>query len=490
MNILELNIQNVRSIKSLKLSLPLKPALYALTGKNATGKSTVMASIANLFFDNLLGVFFLNSAQDGSKISYSYNNNELIYTFENGNWAKSGSQNFLHGFYEGSIIHGNRFRDTNYYALYSAQKVKKNELIKANNYIKENLGYILHDDKEFYKDLYKLPSDRAKQIFKFRGTPYFIIRNDKLISQLSLSTGENLLISLLHSIDNQLFKRKDKIDDYLILLDEVELALHPAALIRLLRFLKDLSKQRDVTIYFSTHSTDLIRSIDPSNIYFLNKHIDDSVEVINPCYPAYATRNIYMHDGYDYLILVEDILTKKMVDWLLKKANLKGSKLIHILPCGGWENVVSMHQEIMTSNFLGIGKKAFTILDGDVENEYKTKFLDNGLHKNLNVAFLPIQSAEKFLRKKLCDDIDHKMFRHFNDSFFHKKSLDDIMSEYKTQNFDTDKKGKVLLSIIKEEIEKQNSNFEDVTSLIVEYIVENENMEKLISRFSKTFSNY
>jgi predicted ATPase len=487
MNTLELKIENVRSIKSLALSFPLKPALYAMTGKNASGKSTVMAAIANLFFDEILDNFFQNSAQNGSKIEYLYKNIGFSYVYDGYRWQQHGRKIYIHGFYEGSLIHGNRFRDANYKALYSASRVRKEELIAANKYIIENLGLILHDNKEYYKDLFKLPSDRAKEIFKFRGSPYFLIKNDKPISQLSLSTGENLLISLLHSITNQLSKRRGREDDYFVLLDEVELALHPAALMRLVVFLRKLSSESNVAIYFSTHSTDLIRSIDPANIYFLNKHTDDTVEVINPCYPAYATRNIYMHDGYDYLILVEDVLTKKMIDWLLRKSNLKGSKLIHILPCGGWENVVAMHQEIMTSNFLGVGKKAFTILDGDVEHEYKSKYTDKGLHRNLNTAFLPIQSAEKFLRKKLYDELDHKMFRHFNDAFFHKKSLDDTMVEYKHNHGNNDTKGKALLRIIKEELVKQNTTFDDITTLIIEYIVENENMDALISRFNNTF---
>lgn len=488
MNQLRLTIENVRSIKSCTIEFPLKPDLYAITGKNASGKSTIMAAIANLFFNDILKSFFENSATEGSKISYSYKNFILTYTLLNNNWKKTGQDIYLHGFYEGSIIHGNRFRDTNYKALKQAALVEINELSKADKYIIENLGIILHDDVCYYHDLYKVSSDRAKQIFHFRESPYFLIKNKKPISQLSLSTGENLLISLLHSINNQLLRRRGKDDDYFILLDEVELALHPAALMRLIIFLRELAKKQNVAIYFSTHSTDLIRSLDPSNIYFMNKHHDDSIEIINPCFPAYATRNIFMHDGYDYLILVEDILTKKLIDWLLKKSNLKKSKLIHILPCGGWEIVISMHQEIMTSNFLGFGKKAFTVLDGDVEQEFKTKYLSNGLHKNLNVAFLPIQSAEKFLRKKLYNDIDTKMFRHFNDCFFHKKSLDEIMAEYKSKYGDIDTKGKTLLRLIKSAIEEQNANFDDMTTNILEYIVENENMDSLINRFSKTFN--
>jgi len=487
MNTLKLTVENLRSIKKLELELPLSPGLYAITGKNGSGKSTSMAAIANLFYNDILKNYFDNSTEEGSAITYEYKNIKLTHKYENKKWIQEGRQIYMHGFYEGSLIHGNRFRDSHFKALMNASKVKKQELITTNPEIIKNLGLILHDNEDHYKNLQKLPSDRSKEIFKFRSSPYFLVNGDKLISQLSLSTGENLLLSLLHSIFTHIQKRKDREDEYFILLDEVEMALHPSALLRLLNFLEKLASQYHLAIYFSTHATDLIRNIDPNNIFFLNKHHDNSVEVINPCFPAYATRNIYMHDGYDYLILVEDILTKKIVNWILKKENLLGSKLVHILPCGGWENVIGMHQEIMTSNFLGAGKKAFTVLDGDAETLFNKKYKDLGLHKNLNIAFLPIHSAEKYLRNKLFDSVDHKFFRHFNDVFFHKTPLDTLIQNYSKKYGATDKRGKVLLKQIEFELQNSKTSLEDIANEMVEYIVHHEKMDVLADRIKRTF---
>lgn len=488
MNTLKLTIENLRSIKKLDLELPLSPGLYAITGKNGSGKSTSMAAIANLFYDDILKNYFNNSTEEGSSITYNYKNINLVHKYINEKWTQEGRYIYMHGFYEGSLIHGNRFRDSHFKALMNASRVKKAELISANSEIKKNLGLILHDDENHYVNLQKLPSDRSKEIFKFRSSPYFLVNGEKLISQLSLSTGENLLLSLLHSIFTHINKRKDREDEYFILLDEVEMALHPSALLRLLNFLEKLSVQYHLAIYFSTHSTDLIRNINPNNIFFLNKHHDNSIEVINPCFPAYATRNIYMHDGYDYLILVEDILTKKIVNWILRKENLLSSKLVHILPCGGWENVIGMHKEIMASNFLGAGKKAFTILDGDVETIYNKKYKDEGLLTNLNVAFLPIQSAEKYLRNKLFDNVDHAFFRHFNDVFFHKTPLESLIQNYAKNYANTDKKGKILLKQIEFELQKSKTSLEDITNEMVEYIVNHEKMEVLATRIKRTFN--
>lgn len=43
---------------------------------------------------------------------------------------------------------------------------------------------------------------------------------------------------------------------------------------------------------------------------------DGSIVVTNPCYPAYATRNLYGDDGYgnDMVVLVEDDLAKLIIE--------------------------------------------------------------------------------------------------------------------------------------------------------------------------------
>ena len=133
-------------------------------------------------------------------------------------------------------------------------------------------------------------------------------------------------------------------------LDEIELALHPSSLKRLLFFLEDISEKYNYAIYFSTHSIELISGIDPSNIFFLERHANNKIEVINPCYPAYATRILYDHSGYDKVILVEDDLAKVIVDRLLREEKLLNNRLVHVLPCGGFMNVLNLANDVVTYN--------------------------------------------------------------------------------------------------------------------------------------------
>jgi energy-coupling factor transporter ATP-binding protein EcfA2 len=285
-------------------------------------------------------------------------------------------------------------------AVFEAQKITVDELDVAAEFVWKNLGGILHNNENYYKNrLFRLKSERAYSKYRFNGSPYFFqLENGELISQFSLSTGENLLVSVLHSINYQLGNRTAAKETYLVLLDEVELALHPSALNRLHHFLKELSVKRSLAVYFSTHSVELIRQIPAENIYFLKKHLDNTVEAQNPVSPAYATRAIYIHDGYDVLILVEDILAKNMVEWIINKENLAQKRLLHVISAGGWENVVALHSDILSSYIIRQGQKAISILDGDAEKEFRERYVEKGLYGNLNVFFLPVKSAEKYLR--------------------------------------------------------------------------------------------
>ncbi len=480
-NKLTIELTNVRGIKKLNVSLNLTSGIYAITGENATGKSSLIASLAAIFYRRILTTYFQNSSIN-SKIEYHLDSNKMLVE-KNSNrnhWDFNGDLR-LNGFYEGSIIHGNRFRDTNYGALFRASKVKTENLTPAEEFVKENLGIILKDDANYYKSLFRLKAKDAYNFFRFNGSPYFLIEeNETIISQFSLSTGENLLISLLHSINFQLIKKPRK-EHYIVLLDEIELALHPRALVRLIKFLRQLAKDRNIAIYFSTHSVELIRQVPPNNIYYLEKLIDNTVDVINPCYPSYATRNISFFDGYDLLVLVEDHLTRTIIEWIIRNHNLNTSKLIHILPVGGWENTLSLHNDIFDSELLGYRKSVISILDGDIENEFKEKYLKKGKYSNLNISFLQIPSIEKYLFDKLILNVDTKFIRHFGDSFFKKKSLNDIIKDYQKNNKGKND-GKTLFNILINEATSINRADEEFVTMIANYIVETTDTNLLASR--------
>ena len=130
---------------------------------------------------------------------------------------------------------------------------------------------------------------------------------------------------------------------------------------------------------------------------------DKSIEVINPCYPAYATRFLYNQDGYDFLILAEDELAKFVIEKIIQAEKLYDGKLYHILPCGDWRNTARLHNEIIDSNLTSTGTKIVSILDKDIENQFENEKHNKPELNRINATYLPIPSLEKYLHSNSSD---------------------------------------------------------------------------------------
>ena len=439
MKYLNVEITSLKNISHLSLDLPMEKGLYAITGTNGTGKSTIMRTIAKLVHSSAYKKFQPQDYNAETSIKIEYEGVTNQWRRENGKWKCDAQRQIsIQGFYEGSIIHGTRFSDANYSALLKAENVRKADLTDADDYVKENLSYILHGDKNYYRQLKRIKNLSLAKLKNFNSLPYFIEGENGLVNQFCMSTGENMLISLLHIINTLLIKKKHGEGDRirLILIDEIELALHPSAIMRLLSLLQDLATEYNLCIYFSSHSVELIRQIKPQNMFYLERE-QDGIHVLNPCRPAYATCDIYQHSGYDILILVEDELAKKLIMRVIEQERLYVSTLINVLPVGGWENVLKMHNNVVLSKIAGPGVKICSVLDGDAEQDFKKKYLAKQKYTNLAIGFLPVMSLEKYLHEKLYVAKDVEFFKEINDRFFQIIPLKEVIS--KIQNPDSNK---------------------------------------------------
>ena len=331
-----MHIKNVKSINELNFVFPLEKGLYAITGENGSGKSTLVACASTVFFQMSMYEYF-GRPEEEAEISFELDGSTRKWKYYNRKWVQDSSSKKmkLSGFYEGSIIFGNRFKDTNFSLLHVLDEVKESELELAHEFVRKNLGLILHNDENYFQDLLVLKKEFAKKRGLSKSTYYYRSNNGKLVSQSRMSTGENLLVSILNSLDS-VQNRRVRLGYgrcYIIFLDEIELALHASALRRLVHFLSRIAEEYEVAIFFSTHSLELIRGIKPQNIYYLERRLDNTISIINPCYPAYATRNLYGDDGYgeDMVILVEDDVAKNIVGaGLAKKCELQLSYAIGV----------------------------------------------------------------------------------------------------------------------------------------------------------------
>lgn len=479
-----MTINKIKSINKLDIELPIDKGIYAITGQNGSGKSTLVTCASSVFFNMPMNDYFGQTEQD-SFIKFELNGGFREWVKNhNDRWVKnsSGSRMNIKGFYEGSLIFGNRFRNTNYQILKRLDKIDNRKLKPVSSFIRENLGFILQNDSNFYEALFKLNNRDAGHQVSFTGDIFYYKKGTKRVSQFHMSTGENLLISVLNSLELRNNDRANLNKPCLLFLDEIELALHPSSLKRLVAFLKEMSKRYNYAIYFSTHSIELIGGIPPQNIFFIERYPDDTVDILNPCYPAYATRILYDHSGYDNVILVEDDLAKGIIDRIIRKKRLLTNRLVHVLPCGGYSNVISLAQEVVTSKLVTKKSSIAIILDGDVEQDAKNYIAKNDIKNNIPINFLPIPSLEKFLKEKLLINVNPKYFRFLNDFIFHQVSLSEIISQYKSEvNVEKDKDGKKLFKRLESELVNRGKSRNDLIEMTLDFLEENNivNLNKL-----------
>lgn len=485
---LNVSIKKIKSIESLEIALPIEKGLYAITGQNGSGKSTVVTCASTVFFTLPMNDYFGITEED-SRIDFELGGAKRAWFKENSRWRKySDGRMSIKGFYEGSLIFGNRFRNANYETLKKLELISTNNLNSAPEFIRENLGLILQNNKNFYEKLLYLDGNSIDPEFGLNRDIFYYQKGNKKVSQFHMSTGENLMISILNSIYIRNNDRASLSKPCLMFLDEIELALHPSSLKRLIVFLKEISNLYNYAIYFSTHSIELISGIKPDNIFFIERYTDDKMEVLNPCYPAYATRILYDHHaGYDYILLVEDDLAKSIINRLLKKNHLFSNKLIHVLPAGGYTNVIDLADEVVSSNLVGNNSKIIIVLDGDVKEKADAYFAKMQRQNNIPLNYLPIESLEKFLKDKLIDNVDRKLFRLLNDFIFQQKSLSVLIQEYQNLNGQgNDSSGKKFYAVVDNELRARNKSREIIVEMIVDYLFDiNDSNLSRITQFLK-----
>lgn len=422
---ISVKIHNVKNIDDFEFEIPTQKGLYALTGENGSGKSTVISCAAAAFYVPSFYDYFGNP-REGAFIEFKFDGKSRSVREKDGRWQSPAKTEFLGitGFYEGSIVFGNRFKDIDYSLLGKLASVEKSDLEAASDFVKKSLGNILHDDETYYKELYVLKYGIAKKM-NLRRTPYYYENKGALISQLNMSTGENLLLTILSSIETRLKKDVYGKTPAFMFLDEIELALHSSALRRLVFFLRDIAEKNNTVVLFSTHSIELIRSITPEHIFYLQRHVNGSIESINPCYPVYATRNLESSNyGHDYIIMVEDDLARIMVERILREKRLLSNKRVLVIAVGGWTQVLRFAYDTIRSNLALSTTKILIILDRDIKDSVPGFLRNEHIGFSIEPNYLPIKSLEKYLMDKLTKNIDTVLFRELNDYLFQGKSLD------------------------------------------------------------------
>jgi energy-coupling factor transporter ATP-binding protein EcfA2 len=160
-----------------------------------------------------------------------------------------------------------------------------------------------------------------------------------------------------------------------LLIDEVEMALHPQAQVRLLRKVIEIASAKNLTVLFSTHSATLIKNVDRKKLIHMKADNSGFVSTIKEVFPAQILGEIAFDDelAADFIFYVEDkqakLLAEQMFAMYMAHCHLDSNyrPLYKVVPVGGFVQVIEMLNS--SSSIFPNHVKKFALLDEDVKTE-------------------------------------------------------------------------------------------------------------------------
>jgi len=386
-------IRRIRNIELLEFILPTQ-GVHIVTGKNGSGKSTLFTCISRICNSNAFTSFKSSQNIDEftGSICYSIDGEAVIYTRRNsGRWQPdSRGLGIFERYGYPEIIHIGTRRERTFIQDDTQGRRQRN----VESWLIESLNDVFCTNKFSNMTKYTVGDCRGRgNALERRRNTAFIIHNanGSKYSERNFSFGEILLLNLLFYIRNVR-------NGSLVLIDEIELALHPSAQVKLIKILHDVAISKRLTILISTHSSSIIRS--QKHVILLNMD-RGQVEVIYKCPPAKAIGAIGMREDTmpDIIILVEDDMARGFMEALIQKyKSIIGEKNyldIRVMCVGGFANTIEFYIEANGYIFYN-NVYVVAFLDKDVKTDIidyphfgNTRIIQQFYEHRLRMRFLP-----------------------------------------------------------------------------------------------------
>jgi len=188
-------------------------------------------------------------------------------------------------------------------------------------------------------------------------------------SNFNMGAGEEVIIAMISRIN-------ELPNSSIVLIEELELGLHPKAQKVLMEKLFSIVYSKRLQLIFTTHSPFLFNAMPPQGKILLKK-INEKLEVIYAPSTSMAFSELVGEAPAELTVYVEDHIAKMMLQELFPSSLLKRINLVDV---GSKENVVRMVGSHYRNPLLG---KAVGIADGDLTqkeltNWYKKYVLKEG----------------------------------------------------------------------------------------------------------------
>lgn len=403
-----LKLEPFRHIPSLTINF--NHPISVISGINRSGKSTVLMAIACSHYN-----FVKRNAQNGNLERHTWSSlmqftsqdkqtEDWTYfiTYKLGNksetkrgqrkhttkkWNGIGKKESQFKFRDVVFVDLDRILPARNFSkvIFHKSKNAQGDNISTQNVtiIEEYISYILEESFS----IKKLASYQDKDIFKYQNTNEY--------SSYNAATGEEVLTKII--VDAVEAKR-----DSLILVDEIEVGLHPKVQRKLIQVLYNIALNDNKQFILTSHSQTILSSLPDKSRIFIEKDYQNNFKSIANI-SVNAALSKMDSEAYPLIDLYcEDDIAKKIINKVITKLQIDHkinnlSDLINIIISGSAEkthNYFTYHKE--TYDFKKIKTGYACILDGDMRNNYVAE-------DNLFFLFSE-NSPELFLTKKYLEN--------------------------------------------------------------------------------------
>lgn len=382
-----IEIAGLKHIESLKFEIP-GPGVHVLAGSNGAGKTTLLACLRRIFDSNSFRRHFATSRAsdqldrvDSARISYHSGNVGVTYAYAGERWVPTPRAN-------SSILRRLGY-PAGYYFGATADRITPNpedfaprRVRPAAPEIREAANRIFGTSKfDHLRNINLRPGSGSKAfLIQTAAAPF----RAQYYSERNFSLGELCVLKMLR--DLQAIPRGS-----LLLVDELELALHPRVQIALLRHLEAIAGERGLTVIFSTHSVSLLKAVKRRQIMFLEASGSEVTTVVG-CFPTYALGGIASTEeaAPDVLVYVEDdaamYISEALVQMTISALYADEQRLyptVQVVPVGPFMSVIKMVRR--GSSMLPNTTRVTMLLDRDVKDESVVGWRASGRHDMLAV---------------------------------------------------------------------------------------------------------
>ena len=358
--------------------------VWLLTGENGCGKTTLLAAIRRIGFSNAFQTHFPASKESkrlddfsNSTIRYKPKRNAVKYIRGGVRWVPTPRRN-------ATILRDFGYQSTKFIGATPDRIAPREDDFQPRRIRQVPQSIIDAANKIFSTSRF----GKLGIVNITRGqNPAYIFRygsgnHVRYASEKSFSVGELCVLKLIKEVE-------ECPNDSLLLIDELEMALHPSAQVELYHYLKRQASAKNLTVIFSTHSVTLIKTAQRKEIIFLKRENDRYVALQSP-YPSVILGSLASVEerSADIVIYVEDVCAESIVEPLLgyvASEKFGENSLIFpkiaVVPVGGFKEVVAFLKRHNALHRPEI--RSFALLDEDVKTETLRQWRQNNNHDML-----------------------------------------------------------------------------------------------------------